>query len=156
MILRRLNLRSLPRVFIGSATVIFGLTLLQESNGPISILLAALISLMSALSTYLPFAMVCVSTFWIGRAEFLRDLFIELFVFQNYPLSEFPRAFIVVFSLAIPLIFSATVPVLVLTQWTTQRSLGVLFILICIISLQMFLFWRLWNRGLKRYESFGG
>ncbi|MBN1845392.1 MAG: ABC-2 family transporter protein, partial [Sedimentisphaerales bacterium] len=104
----------------------------------------------------LPFATVCLTAFWIGRADFLRDLFIELFVFQNYPLSEFPNAFIAVFTFVVPLIFSATAPVLVLTRLSTAQSAGILGLLAGMIAGQLLLFRTIWRRGLKRYESYGG
>ncbi|MBI9017518.1 MAG: ABC-2 family transporter protein [Phycisphaerae bacterium] len=157
MIMRRLNLRAIPRVGIGLTIVILSLIHFEEiSYSPGAIIIAALISLFSFLTTFLPFAMVCMSVFWIGRAEFLRDLFIEFFLFQNYPLSEFPGSFIVFFSAIIPLIFASTVPVLVLTKFTQTQALGLLAAQLVIITVQIFLFRLLWNKGLKRYESYGG
>lgn len=153
---RQLNLRSIPRLLIGIALVAAALCRYQIDYTAQSLLLAAVISGLSFFSTVLPFATVCLAAFWIGRAEFLRDLFIELFVFQNYPLSEFPNAFIFIFSLIIPLIFAATVPVLVLTTLTTTQALALLAGLILLIGAQLALFTFLWRKGLKRYESFGG
>ena len=153
---RQLNLRSVPRLFIGVGLVTTALCYYDIGFTVRSLVLAGVMSGLSFLTTFLPFATICLAAFWIGRAEFLRDLFIELFVFQNYPLSEFPNAFILVFSLVIPLIFAATVPVLVLTTLNTAQSLGLLVGLILLISGQLALFRFLWRRGLRRYESFGG
>ena len=121
-----------------------------------TIAMAGVMSALSFLTTFLPFAIICLSAFWIGKAEFLRDLFVELFLFENYPLSEFPTAFIAVFTVVVPLIFSATVPVLVLTRLGTAQSLGLLGLLVAIIAGQMWLFGVLWRKGLRRYEAFGG
>jgi viologen exporter family transport system permease protein len=153
---RRLNLRSWPRVAIGVGTLIYGLATYDLGYEPVRIVLAGVTSLLSFLTSFLPFAMVCLSAFWIGRAEFLRDLFVELFVFQNYPLTEFPNVFIFVFTFVFPLIFSATVPVLVLTRWSLGASFGIVGLLVVIITVQILLFRVVWQRGLRRYESFGG
>ena len=120
-------------------------------------MLAGILSLLSFLTSFLPFAMVCLSAFWIGRAEFLRDLFVELFVFQNYPLREFPNLFIFFFTFVFPLIFSATMPVMVLTRrLSLGESFGIVGLLLAIITVQILLFRVVWKRGLRRYESFGG
>ncbi len=156
MVFKRLNLRATPRIFIGIGVLTLGSINSQASHPPSAVCLAALISMLSFLTTIMPFAIVCLAAFWIGKAEFLRDLFIELFLFQNYPLSEFPKPFIVVFTIVIPMIFAATTPVLVLTQWDVATSLTALGAMILIIVTQLLLFKFLWNRGLRRYESYGG
>ncbi len=155
-IFRRVNLRSVPRVLLGLGVIITALNIYDLPCTFTSVLLAAILSLLSFLTTFMPFAMICLSVFWIGQAEFLRDLFVELFVFQNYPLSEFPRGFIAVFTFIIPLIFSATIPVLALTSLTNLQSLGLLGLLLIIIICQIKLFTFIWRKGLKRYESNGG
>jgi len=156
VILGRLNLRSLPRIGIGLTILITGLHYYDISYSWPSLILAGLTSLLSFLAVFLPFAMVCMLAFWVGRAEFARDLFIEIFIFQNYPLSEFPLGFIVFFTFMIPMIFIGTVPVQVLTVWSIGLSLAVLLLLILIVILQLRLFNYVWKRGLRRYESFGG
>lgn len=153
---REINLRSAPRVFIGIAILVVGLSHYDVGFSGRSLLLAGVMSALSFFTTFMPFATVCLMAFWIGQAEFVRDLFIELFIFQNFPLSEFPNVFIFVFSLVIPLIFSATVPVLVLTKLSTGQALGLLALMMVIIVGQVTLFRFLWKRGLRRYESFGG
>lgn len=153
---RQLNLRSLPRLLIGVGMVTVALRYYNVDFTAGRLVLAGVISALSFLTTFLPFATICLAAFWIGRAEFLRDLFIELFIFQNYPLSEFPNAFIFVFSLLIPLIFAGTIPVLVLTTLSIEQSLLLLAGLILLIIGQFALFGFLWKRGLRRYESFGG
>jgi len=85
-IFRRLNLRSLPRILLGAGTITYGLYFYEIPWSGMSLLLAGMISMLSFLTAFLPFALICLTAFWIGRAEFLRDLFGELFVFQNYPI----------------------------------------------------------------------
>ncbi len=156
LMLKQMNLRSVPRVLMGGLVVGYAI---WNNSDPIAvnkIVLASIMSLASFLTTFMPFAMLCLTAFWLGRAEFLRDLFIELFLFQQYPLSEFPRVMIIFFSLFVPLIFSATTPVLVLTQWPLERSLMVLAGMILITVIQILLFRYIWKKGLRRYESNGG
>ncbi len=157
MIMRRLNLRALPRVGIGIITVIIGFLASDIRFDATAMLLAALVNILSAMTTFLPFALVCISTFWIGRADFLRDLYVELFVFQNYPLSEFPMGFIITFTFFIPLMFTSTLPTMILAgDLGVVESLLIFALMAVIITIQIFAFGYLWNRGLKHYESFGG
>lgn len=156
MLCKWLNLRSLPRFIMGVAIIIYVLINYEVPYTAVSLLLAGLTSMFSFLAVFMPLAMICLSAFWIGRAEFLRDLFVELFVFQNYPLTEFPNAFIYVFTFVIPLIFSGTVPVLVLTKLSLTKSLLLLLLLVVLVAIQIYLFNLLWRKGLRRYESYGG
>lgn len=156
MLCKWLNLRSFPRFIMGVAIIGFSLIYFELPYTVLSLVLAGSISLLSFLSVFLPLAIICLAAFWIGRAEFLRDLFVELFVFQNYPLTEFPNAFIFVFTFVIPLIFSGTVPVLVLTKFSVTNSLLLLLLLLVIVAIQIIIFNVLWRKGLRRYESYGG
>jgi len=156
MLCKWLNLRSLPRFVMGVAIIGFAIVYFELPFTALSLILAGLTSMLSFLAVFLPLAIICLTAFWIGRAEFLRDLFVELFVFQNYPLTEFPNAFIFVFTFVIPLIFSGTVPVLVLTQYSTTDSILLLLLLVVIVAVQIGLFNLLWQKGLRRYESYGG
>ncbi len=153
---KQMNLRSLPRVLMGVIIVSYALIASEGTVSGSKVIIAALMSLGSFITTFMPFAMLCMTAFWIGRAEFLRDLFVELFLFQNYPLSEFPRTMIFFFSVGVPLIFSATAPVLVLKEWPISRSLLVLAGMVVISIIQLLLFRVVWKRGLRRYESNGG
>ncbi len=156
MIMRRLGVRSTPRIAIGLVLLVIAFNRYDYDYSTCSLLFAGIISFFSFITTFMPLAIVCLSAFWIGRAEFLRDLFVELFVFQNYPISEFPKPFLAVFTFIIPLVFTATVPVLVMVKLSILQSLGLLALLCVIIFLQVYLFAFLWRRGLKRYESYGG
>jgi ABC-2 type transport system permease protein len=156
MLCKWLNLRSFPRLIMGVAIITFAIIYFDLPFTIPTIIVAGLTSLLSFLAVFLPLAIICLSAFWIGRAEFLRDLFVELFVFQNYPLTEVPSAFIFVFTFVIPLIFSGTIPVLVLTKYSIPHSLRLLLLLLFIVTIQILLFNVLWRKGLRRYESFGG
>ena len=141
---------------MGLAIVTFALVHYDLPYDGFTLILAAFTSLLSFLAVFLPLAIIGISAFWIGRAEFLRDLFVELFVFQNYPLTEFPKFFILVFTFVIPLIFSGTIPVVVLTWDNTAKSFLLFLLLVAIITLQIIVFNVIWKRGLRRYESYGG
>ena len=157
VIFKNLNLRSFPRILMGAGIVVFGIVYFDLAFDSVSIVLASCMSMLSFLSVFIPLAMIGLSAFWIGRAEFLRDLFVELLIFQNYPLTEFPNPFILVFTFILPLIFSGTVPVLILTlNFSVWQSLLILLLLLVIVVGQLLLFRAIWNRGLKRYESYGG
>lgn len=156
MMLKQMNLKSMPRLAMGAAVVTYGIVTSPASISPLSITLSITVSLLSFITSLMPFATICLSAFWIGRADFIRDLFVELFLFERYPLSEFPKSIVVFFSLFVPLIFCATVPVLILSEWNELRSLLVLLAMIAIITLQMLVFIFTWRKGLRRYESYGG
>ena len=161
LIFRRLNLRSFPRMLMGIAIVAYALFHYGLPHDFGSVTLATATSLLSFLAVFMPLAMIGLTAFWIGRAEFLRDLFVELFIFQNYPLTEFPRAFIMFFMFVIPLIFSGTMPVVILTknfgQWSGYiQSLLIFAALLIIVTVQLLAFNWIWRAGLRRYESYGG
>ena len=156
MLFKGMNLRAIPRICIGLGLLIFGLVHYDIPFTPARLVVAGVIGGLGFLATFIPFAMICLMAFWIGRAEFLRDLFIELFMFRRFPLSEFPNAFIMAFTFVIPLLFSGTVPVLVLTRLSMLDSILLLGLLIAIIAVQLTIFIMIWKRGLRRYESFGG
>ena len=78
VVFKSLNLRSFPRILMGVAIIVYGIVHFDLPYDVISIVLAILTSMLSFLSVFIPLAMIGLSAFWIGRAEFLRDLFVEL------------------------------------------------------------------------------
>jgi len=156
LVCKRLNLNSAPRIFVGAAIIIGVLFAYDISFTWLAVLMALLVSILGFFAVMIPFAMLGMLAFWIGKAEFIRDLFVELFVFQNYPLSEFPGFFVVTFTFILPLIFTGTFPVLMLTQFTLMQSFLTLVIALGLVIIQIVLFNIMWRKGLKRYESYGG
>jgi ABC-2 type transport system permease protein len=155
-IMTNMNVRSLPRSVLGAVLVGIGVGIYQLPFSFGSILLAAAVSMLSFLAIFIPFVMVGILAFWLGRAEFIRDLFFELFIFQNYPLTVFPAGFLFFFTYIIPFVFSATMPALVLVRFSMGESLQVLGILAAVVIVQLFIIAIVWKRGLQRYESSGG
>jgi len=153
---RGLNIRSLTRVFIGLGLLVYALIVYDFNFSVLQLLIALVIAFIGFLTTYLPFVILSLLTFWIGKAEFIRDLYTELFIFQHYPLSEFSTPVVGFFTLVVPYVFVGTVPVFVLVRWTLWQSLGVLLFLFVLIAVQIFVFNIVWKKGLRRYESYGG
>ena len=157
LICKQLNLRAIPRIIMGIIIVSFAVIHFDLKYTWISIILAGVISFLSFIAVYLPLVILSISAFWLGRADFLRNLFVELFVFQNYPLTEFPNIFKYVFIVFLPLAFAGTYPALVLTKgYSTGEGAILIGILMALITCQILVFIILWSKGLRRYESYGG
>lgn len=153
---RNLNLNNFTQIILGIGLIVYSLVWLDIPFQVNTLVIAFIIAGLSFFATLLPFMTLCLSAFWIGKAEFLRDLYSELFVFENYPLTEFPRVFTIAFTYVIPLIFAGAIPVLVLTQLSLVQSLLMLGLLLLVVIGQLLLFLFIWKKGLMRYESYGG
>lgn len=153
---RNLNLTNIFRIIIGLGLVFFALFYFDIQASPINLALAFLISFLAVPATLLPFITLCLSAFWIGKADFLRDLAGELFVYENYPLTEFPTAFRRIFTYIYPLAFSGAIPALIAIELSFFRGIEVLFVLSLIVAIQLTIFNIVWRKGLRRYESHGG
>lgn len=96
-------------------------------------------------------------TFWFGRLRGLDALFDGFWGFADYPSVIFHPFIRIIIAFTMPFLFIHTVPI----QWITNQisSQQFLFYFIIELSILWFLgmvFYVLWSRGLKRYESFGG
>lgn len=156
LISKEINVHSAVRVALGVVLVVVPLFVYTIPYSTTQLMIALAMSILGFAVTTIPFALVCCLSFWIGRGDFVRDLFAEIFPFQQYPLSEFPTAFVYAFTFVLPLIFSGTFPVLVLTVLTLQESVALLGVLLCLTIGQLAVFSMLWKAGLRRYESYGG
>ena len=95
--------------------------------------------------------------FGFGKMEALNELSDSLTMLNKYPISIFPRLFIIIGRWILPFLFFSTFPAQIVNQsLTVQATLLGLFGLITNI-----VFWTLihrysWKRGLKSYESYNG
>lgn len=124
---------------------------------PLQLLLIAPMILVAFLITNF-FAMSLVTlTFWFGRLRELNSLFDSFWSFADYPTIIFNPVIRIVIAFTMPFLFVHTVPILWITkQISSGQFLAYFVIEIAIVWFLMMLFYLLWKRGLKRYDSFGG
>jgi len=86
----------------------------------------------------------------------LRMFISSLNVSEKMPYDIFPGALKLFFTLIIPVIFRATYPALIATNYPIRLSLLILFIEMLLLILFWSLFALAWKQGVKRFESHGG
>ncbi|MFH0986477.1 MAG: ABC-2 family transporter protein, partial [Candidatus Micrarchaeota archaeon] len=97
----------------------------------------------------------CLS-FWFGRTDAISSIWDSLWQSSDYPVVIYPQAMQFIFTFVMPLIFVQTYP--------AMFSMGMGFELFGMtVAFELFLIavWYLifrffWNKGLKRYSSYGG
>ena len=91
-----------------------------------------------------------VSSFWIVRADTIVELFSGLYQAGRWPISIYPLALRVAFTVLVPLAFAVTVPAEAITGRLTTvglaTALGFTLLLVLVTR------W-LWGRGLRRYDG---
>lgn len=95
------------------------------------------------------------ASFWIGKIESLRELFMNILMVQEYPANVFPSMFQHVLTYAIPVYFVAYYPCALLLGkelFDIKKEAS----LIILSFSWMWLFRKIWKMGLRRYEANGG
>jgi len=107
------------------------------------------------------FALILVAlsslAFWIGKMESVIAVFDLVWNISDYPITIFPVTAQILMTFGIPLAFMQTYPTLFTMQQLNLSyflQLIVIEILLIFIWLQIATF--VWNKGLKRYSSYGG
>ena len=93
-------------------------------------------------------------TFWLGRIENLRNLFMSVMEVREYPLSVYPKSIQTLLTYFLPVSFSAYYPAAILLQKKeiTFEVLGIVSLYVVILFL---IFQIVWKKGIKRYEANG-
>lgn len=94
-------------------------------------------------------------TFWLGRIESLRNLFLSVLEVREYPLCVYPKSIQTLLSYFLPVSFSAYYPAAILLQKkeVTFELLGGVSLYVGVLFL---IFQVVWRKGIKRYEANGG
>ena len=95
--------------------------------------------------------MVSTLAFWTTKVEFLEEIIWRIGTFLNYPLTAFPSLARMIFTFFIPIIFTATIPVLIVKNPSSMISL--VFYELVFAGILVLLTACLWKRGVKAYES---
>jgi ABC-2 type transport system permease protein len=146
----RFSLRSLVRMVLGIAVLIWGLSL---ASVPVTVAGAvqALFSFsLGLVIVYSLWFITLLLAFRLGNIDNLYFLFMPIFQVSRMPITVFPKPIELLFSLAIPLVFVATIPLLAVWQTVSWWMLG--YAAVAGIGL-LWLSHRLWNLALRSYVS---
>lgn len=95
--------------------------------------------------------------FWFGRIRLYDEITTAFWEFDSFPLTLFPISIQTISSFILPFLFASNVPALatvgLLSVETTFMYLG-LELIILLISVSIF--YMLWKKGVRYYESYGG
>ena len=127
-------------------------------NASISVLLliAFMLALAIGITVFFSLSMSALS-FWMGRVEFTHSLLEGLFEFDQYPQTLFPWPLQTLTSFTLPFLFASTIPALAILEKITADQL-ILWATVeaGILALNFLFFSFIWQKGVERYESFGG
>lgn len=102
------------------------------------------------------FALINTLSFWLGRTSFLRNTLSTLFILEKTPVNILQSTLRFTYTFAIPLIFLATYPALIITRLSLRESLAVLGVEITVAIVWFSFFAFVWKKGVERFEAYGG
>jgi len=106
---RYFNIWRAPDAIVGSALLGYGM--LQTGGlAPTSIVLALLMLLAGAVTTYAIWCMLTTTAFWWVRVNNMMELFNAFFVAGRFPITAFPTWVRVILTFIVPIAFITTVP----------------------------------------------
>lgn len=115
----------------------------------------ALLIMAGLICFFFSLALACLA-FWMGRVQFVENIWDALFEFDTYPSNIFPGAIQTLLAFTLPFIFAHTIPAqLILEQITMEEGLKFLGIAGIILLINFCLFYFMWKTGLRKYEAFG-
>ncbi len=156
MIWRHMDVTRIAEMGIGIGLVVWGMFYYEFEISMLKFVIALAVCTLGAFLSMNIFAIINTLAFWMGRVEFLRNILSTMFIIEKTPVNVMPSALKFTYTLAVPLIFLATYPALILTKYSVMYSLGILATEI-IIAIAWFSFFALvWKKGVERFESYGG
>jgi ABC-2 type transport system permease protein len=106
---RYVNIWRAPDSVVGLALLGYGM--LQTGGlAPLSILLAAIMLLAGAVTTYAIWCLLTTTAFWWVRVSNVMELFNAFFVAGRFPITAFPTWVRVILTFIVPIAFITTVP----------------------------------------------
>lgn len=127
----------------------------QLSINLANLLPAVLILIIGVTAIQLMIGIFTFSSFWLGRIENIRNLFMGILIIKEYPMNIFPKKLQRGLTYLIPVYFVAYYPCTLLLGKETFdfRMLGYAFLYLIVL---FFIFAEMWKLGLKKYEANGG
>lgn len=101
------------------------------------------------------FGILTFLSFWTGHIENIRNLLTGIVDAKQYPVTIFPSNIKSFLTYVIPISFASYYPCAILLG---KEKINIIFVLIIIIYciIFAFLFLKVWEKGIKKYESNGG
>ncbi len=156
LIWKYMDISRLGDMFIGVGLIFGALWYFSFEVTIIKLALAMTICLIGALITLNLFALSNVFCFWWGNIYFLRNMLSGFFQLEKTPLNVLPFTAKMIYTFLFPLIFIATYPVLVVSEFSLVEGLEILALELVIAFTGYLLLFILWKRGIKRFEAYGG
>ena len=158
IILKGINMFLLLRMFLAEIPMLIFISIYFKLNlNWLNILGFIFFLTISSILVILILSIFFMSAFWLGRNEFIYSIHSAFENYINKPLDLFPNVIKILFTFIYPLIFVSVIPTKVLLgklSFTQLSSyLGIIIILFIIWG---FIAYKVWNKGLKRYESGSG
>jgi ABC-type uncharacterized transport system permease subunit len=146
---------SLGGLFLGIAGLLLAIAL-GVKIGLLTFLMGIAFLILAALiCQFFGLALACLA-FWMGRVDFIGNIWDALFEFDTYPSNIFPGAIQTLLAFTLPFIFAHTIPAqLILEQLTIGDGVKFLAAATLILIINFGIFHLIWNAGLKKYEAFG-
>lgn len=146
----RFSLRSLVRLALGLGVLVWGLSLTPVPFTVMGGVQAILSFLLGLVIVYSLWFMSLLLVFYLGNIDNLYYLFMPIFQVSRMPIPVFPKPVEVLFTLVIPLVFVATVPVQAIWQTVAWSTIG--YGIFMSFSL-LWLSHKLWKLALRSYVS---
>lgn len=156
LIWRMMDIMRVVDVAMGFFLVLGGLYAYDFEVSVVKLCIALAVCLLGTLMGLNAFAMANVLGFWVGKTSFLRYSLASLLILEKTPLSVLPSALKLIYTFALPMIFVATYPTLIMTKLSLLESLGILALALVVAVFWLALFAFLWKKGVQKFESFGG
>jgi ABC-2 type transport system permease protein len=149
---RQFGLDNVVNAFVGVAIVIFALTKLHVTPGPVQIALFGLAVVLGIAVHYCIMCTLSAASFWIVRSQGLVYGYFNIFNVARYPDVVFHGLFKVIFSFIIPVLLVANVPTRLITGHIDSPLRSILTLLGATAFIVTFtrLFWK---SALRRYSS---
>ena len=126
-------------------------------DAPFTLIIFGLIlSVMGSILENIFFMTLNLLSFWVGNMGAFVETLTELDFAKQFPLTESPRLAQFILTFIVPIIFISTFPASVITgRIEIETIIYGLITLILLLLLWIFLFKKLWEYGLKNYQSGG-
>lgn len=147
---RQVSFWKLVDVVVGAGVIAVAITRPGVELTLTGLLTGSVLVLLGAVIVYCFWVALTVSSFWIVRAEHIVELFSGLYQAGRWPVSIYPAALRVVFTVLVPLAFAVTVPAQAITGRLTPAQLGLAVGFTALLAL---LTRWLWRQGLRRYDG---
>lgn len=156
MVWKYIDVTRLMQMSMGIGFVLFGIFYYEFDFSLLKFVVAMAVCTLGSFLSMNLFALINTLSFWLGRTNFLRNTLLTLFYIEKTPINVMPSGLKFMYTFAVPLIFLATYPALIITKYSLVFSLLVFAVEIVIAAVWFGIFAFVWKKGIKRFEAYGG